>query len=553
MVTFNSRYLTCKQVSEQFIPTPNFYDLAKACHTVLLGARGSGKTTMLKMLQPEAIIEFQKVDNNFDVPFYGVYIPSDRQWSFILERLDAQINPFYKKVSQALVNLNVLLAFLETLCFVLKTKNVSPVDNYNFCKTFIKFMRMDDDTPPILEIIRLQLRALAIDLQNAVRDRNTDYEIHYVCKTNFIDSLSQVLQMIDMHYASYELKDFWALCFDEMEIAPAWFQKEIATVDFRSRNQRLFFKITSTPDWNILGNNIKNPSVGNDFEVIKCWNYQASNMGQWREFCDAVIYKTLLCKYELTKDKLLELISVQNLDRDFLLKNLPKVDQGFSEYFLRDYSLNTDDKVVISRASVRSKFYNGLVLAMRYFYYCGIKHKTVPENNTYLGNWLLYNMADGNPRSLFNVLNEISSAMEVKGKLKMNIPALSRVVREYSSKAMDERFSYCAMQPIEIGGLCLSFRDILLRIGNFFRKELLSEEYNPFPRTMFTIDEPHCLYNFVHVALEVGAVIRVDDQSLYSGKFDGGVFRLTYLLYPYFGYVPTSSKEVVLISEILGE
>ena len=118
---------------------------------------------------------------------------------------------------------------------------------------------------------------------------------------------------------------------------------------------------------------------------------------------------------------------------------------------------------------------------------------------------------------------------------------------------MDERFSYCAMQPIEIGGLCLSFRDILLRIGNFFKKELLSEEYNPFPRTMFAIDEPHSLYNFVHVALEVGAIIRVDDQSLYSGKFDGGVFRLTYLLYPYFGYVPTSSKEVVLISEILDE
>ena len=134
MATFNSRYLTYKQVSEQFIPTQNFYDLAKACHTVLLGARGSGKTTMLKMLQPEAIIEFQKVDNSFDVPFYGVYIPSDRQWSFILERLEAQINPFYTKVSQALVNLNVLLAFLDTLCFVLKTKNVSPVDNYNFCK-----------------------------------------------------------------------------------------------------------------------------------------------------------------------------------------------------------------------------------------------------------------------------------------------------------------------------------------------------------------------------------------------------------------------------------
>ena len=47
-------------------------------------------------------------------------------------------------------------------------------------------------------------------------------------------------------------------------------------------------------------------------------------MGQWRAFCDAVIYKTLLSKYALTKDNLLDLISVKYLDRDFLLENLPK-------------------------------------------------------------------------------------------------------------------------------------------------------------------------------------------------------------------------------------
>ena len=50
----------------------------------------------------------------------------------------------------------------------------------------------------------------------------------------------------------------WALCFDELEIAPEWLQKKIYTEYLRSTNQSLLFKITSTPliDWEkIYGKN----------------------------------------------------------------------------------------------------------------------------------------------------------------------------------------------------------------------------------------------------------------------------------------------------------
>ena len=321
----------------------------------------------------------------------------------------------------------------------------------------------------------------------------------------------------------------------------------------RSRNQRLFFKITSTPDWSIPRNNFRDPSVGNDIEVIKCWNTESANYAEWRTFCDVVMDNLLLNKYGIDRETLRGLITVKNPDRAFFLERLPNVDKGFADYFRRDADRDENNKLVISRLSVRSKYYNGLVLAMRYYHYCEIAKKNVGENNMYLGDWLLYSMADGNPRSLLHVLNEIPVRMEVKGKLKMKIPALSKIVREYSEKAMEEQFSYCAMKPINFGTSQLSFRDILMRIGNFFRDELLGETYNPFPRTMFVIDGNKQFQRFIHTGLEIGAIVRIEDRNAYVGKYTDGVYRLTFMLYPYFSYVATPTKEVVLLNEIFKE
>lgn len=551
MSTFNSRYLTYKQVSEQFIETQNFRLLIRPCHSILRGARGSGKTTLLKMLQPEAISAYRSKNPDIDIPFYGVYIPSDRQWSFILEQLDDQNVPFLQKVSRALVNLNVLLAFLETLGFVLKENEVSEADDYKFCKSLISYWKLNEKTPPLIEFIRLQLRGFAIELQNAVRENNVEYKIPYICSSNFVDCLLLAFDIIAVHLSNYRLKNIWALCFDEMEIAPDWLKAEIIDQNLRSRDQRLLFKITTTPDWEIPLRSFRDATAGNDVQIINCWNTNHGGYQDWKNFCDCVINSQILEKYDIDREKLGLLINIKNQDRDFFLENLPKVDRGFAEYFRKDFDLDTNNKVTIARSSVRSKFYNPLVLAMRYFYFCQEKKKVAGINNTYLGDWLLYNMADGNPRTLFNILNEIPASMEVNGKLKMNIPALGKVVREYSERAMDERFSYCAMAPINIKEKLCSFRDIIDMIGVFFTNELLGEVYNPMPRTMFSIDGCPFMRNFIHVGLESGAIVKVDDKALYNGRFECGVYRLSYLLYPYYGYVSSGTKEVVDMEEII--
>lgn len=551
MATFNSRYLSYKEVSEQFIETRNFDRLAKSCHSILMGARGSGKTTMLKMLQPEAIKQYKIKKPDFDVQFYGIYIPSDRQWSFVLEQLVGAENPFLNNVSRALVNLNVLLAFLETLNEVLRDKDIDESCTYKFCKSLITYWKLDDKTPPLIDFIRLELRSMSMELQNAVTEGNFGFKIPYICTSNFVDCLTQAIDIVDIYYAAYDMKSHWALCFDEMEIAPEWLKEEIVGLNLRSRNQRLLFKLTTTPDWEISQHNYRDATAGNDFEIIKCWNADLDNFNDWRHFCDCVIESQILRKYHIERNDLNDLITIKNPDRSFFLENLPKVDRGFADYFKRDYTLDENNKAAIMRTSTRSKYYNTLVLAMRYFHFCNENRKVAGINNTYLGDWLLYNMADGNPRALLNILNEIPSKMEVNGKLKMNIPSLGRVVREYSKAAVDDRISYCALKEVRIANETFTFRTLLDKIGLFFNSELLGETYCPMPRTMFAIDGQECLREFIKVGLESGFIVKVEDKASYLGRYKLGVYRLSYILYPFYGYVSTGIKEVVDIDEIL--
>lgn len=68
MNTNNSRYLTYEEVSSIFVKTSYFEQLSKPCHSVVLGARGCGKTTLLKMLHPNAVNEYKKRDSNYCCP-----------------------------------------------------------------------------------------------------------------------------------------------------------------------------------------------------------------------------------------------------------------------------------------------------------------------------------------------------------------------------------------------------------------------------------------------------------------------------------------------------
>ena len=551
MASFNSRYLSYEEVSNQFVPTPTFKRLAYPGHSILLGARGCGKTTMLKMLQPEAISVFCQKDSSLQIPFYGVYIPSDRQWSFIIEeRANDNTNGKRSQISRALVNLNVLLAFVESLNFIISGKKVSDTDRYNLCKLLLECWQLPSGLPPMLEFIQLQLRREAVNLHNTETGNMTDYTMPFVCRTSFLETVILALDCIDISLSKYNMLEKWALCFDELEIAPEWLKTQIVEEHLRSRDQRIFFKMTATPDWKLPRSSYRDAAENNDIDVIRCWNHEYETIAQWRNFCNQIIKTHVLDKYNISLDDFINIISIERKDRHYYLENLPKVDHGFAMYFARDRGVDDKNAVIISRADYRSKYYNIFILAARYYYYCQKQNKPESGNFSYLGDWMLYTMPDGNPRSLMNFVLSIVYKLEKNGRLRSNFPALGKLVLDFSQKSVEERFLYCPMRQVKVNDRDLSFNDILIGIGIYFRNQLLGAEYNPMPITMFSIDHNTLFKDFVHVALEAGAIVLIEDKQSFSGKMPNGVFRLSYMLYPYFGIVSSPSKDVVFLEEI---
>lgn len=70
---------------------------------------------------------------------------------------------------------------------------------------------------PIIDIIRLNLKGMIIDIKNAISDSDFSFVFPYVCKSNFEDTIALAVELFNSLFEDPCKK--WALCFDEMEIA----------------------------------------------------------------------------------------------------------------------------------------------------------------------------------------------------------------------------------------------------------------------------------------------------------------------------------------------
>jgi type IV secretory pathway VirB4 component len=79
--TYNARFLDPSAVARSFIvPDSVFTLLCKDENSLVIGPRGSGKTTLMKMLRPSALRtwEHERKRNYIDsISFSAVYVASD--------------------------------------------------------------------------------------------------------------------------------------------------------------------------------------------------------------------------------------------------------------------------------------------------------------------------------------------------------------------------------------------------------------------------------------------------------------------------------------------
>lgn len=114
----NARNLNPKELVDTFVPTQAFWRLLSAKHHVVLGARGSGKTALAKMLSHDhlSMLDDPRAQSAIrEQQFIGVYVPTRLEWVGALKNKSWQTEAQKEEYFQWRLNLSSCLALITTL------------------------------------------------------------------------------------------------------------------------------------------------------------------------------------------------------------------------------------------------------------------------------------------------------------------------------------------------------------------------------------------------------------------------------------------------------
>lgn len=541
--SYNARYLSFVDISNSFVITDDFNQLVRNENSIIIGPRGSGKTTLLKMLHPKALdswnTESAKIDTH-QVSFFGIYVPVDIRWQSQLKSITDKIdNETVRNIMKGLLNLNVLRSLCSTFLSLIEQSNATKEFEVELSKILSSNWFFPSSSYSIDELV-IEINKVTMEMNTIVQKRKFDY-LPTICFSELVDIVSTSIDCIELINKSFSfpisLKKKWALCFDELEIAPQSI-REMLFSNLRSRSdQRILFKLTLAPD---LANALEielgsNAMLAHDYSLIKLWIYDSDSQKSWSTFCKEYflnffkrVTSSEVPPEELIGDFRLENTSDVNIkDQDKFgigtnyiqtIKNLAEKDKSFYNYLLKR-NIDPTNPIPINRKQTVEVFskIKYIVYYRDYFLKRGRR-----LNMFYHGFQSLCTIADGNPRAFINLINEF----KLQVKLETNIKTISYVKQSeiLTSFSLNYAKSFLLSYRSDIVFYNkLSFADIVNKIGNYFFEHIIFKDFNADPIFSFYIRNGNSDFDdFINTALQIGAIVQQSSNT----------YRLAHILYP---------------------
>lgn len=567
--SYNARHIKAEDIAKSFVLSNSFLKILENNNSIVLGARGCGKTTMMKMLTLPALYTWnhKKAEEIREkLPFYSIYVSTDIYWDLKNQSFAEQLSKIENlelAISKFSVNSSIFLSICETFRNILhyeyKKNEVSK--EMQLCEYLILSWELPDSTIPQLKYVSYALND-RIDhvnqlIQKLVFNNSVDFDIPNYFFLEFDTSILRVINKFEEIYDN-KLKS-WALCFDELEFAPHWLQEKLYT-SLRSRDQRILYKLSSSP---ILPSMLEKrfntdyaPSVGNDFTLIKMWNQPDET-----DFINNLITSHISKNHSISDiKKIFGSNEIYNKDSDSY-----KIGSSFhkeiTELYSKDFSFKNffiGRKIEIERLDF-SKEANDtiyrkikpIVYFRNYFLSSNdlikVKYRTRKKSSDlYFGIEVLTKICDGNPRWLISLLNDLFIYTSNLGEL-TQAKQTDEIMR-YSKRF----FNVISNIPIESNS-SYTFKKFINKVGEYFKEEILGPVFKMDPRTTFTVDinTPPDLLTLLEKGVAQGAFIIVNsnDEDL---DFDlkGKRLKLSYLLYPLY-YLPLRKYEAFPLKDCL--
>jgi energy-coupling factor transporter ATP-binding protein EcfA2 len=574
---YNARHLKPNEVGESFIWSANFQKLIQNGHSVILGARGCGKTTLMKMLTIPALNSWNDERANViksNIPFYAVYISTDIYWDVKNQTSSAQLERFKnfdEIISAFSVNSNVFTSLCDTLQYIIGEKDYDESKEIELCKSLIEAWQLNHVIPK-LNFVREALNKRVDEVNQLVQDLIFNYKdgdeipYHSYFNLSFESSLEVIIPIFERIYKIQNGKS-WALCFDELEFAPLWLQQKLFR-SLRSRKQFLIYKLSASP---ILSSELEKlmqseyaATSGNDLQLIKMWNSSDTETFSL-QIIDSLLRKKFNGKKASDFFGSNEIYNSSNLytkGSTFYRKiiELAKKDESFAD-FLKTKNINPDHPIMDDR-HLRDTLFRKIkpIVYFRSFYIDEIETDIHNKTNKvsyrsrkktkdlFSGIEVLSKICDGNPRWLIGIINSILlKASDKNAEKQLQFDELRSAALKFKN----------VIANIPIGNNTnLPLIDIIERIGIFFRYQVLGEKFQMDPRGTFVVDinsteVPDDIIFLLEKAVSQGAIILVDsNDDSFDFKIRGKKFKLAYL-FSLLYYLPLRNYPDAKLSECL--
>lgn len=573
---YNARHINAEEVARQFVPSGKFWELSALRNSLLIGPRGSGKTHLLKMLQPKALAAWEGDEADLarsKVDYWGVFTPADINWKTQVEQ---KAHTLPEEQQSQFSNAIFLSHFREAFitCLLQLTRDRPSID-HGGTSTRVELTRDKEVSlcMALAEAWDLRLKVPSLDglklglVEELVR-LGTPHALE-----NLSPYLSRLKQMnvlgvareIAEHFVSvtglYAAR--WALCFDELEIAPQSIQENLFQY-LRSTDQRFVFKLAISPsnDASALLNQETMASAGNDYDAIPLWFI---DQREREHFC-LQLWKKLAAGTRaaaLSPQSLLQRSRFQFANaestfgrrryqaespwtRDF--EYLSRIDKSFSEY-LKHKGIQTSTLGSTSREKMDSVVRKiAPVVGFRCAYLTNAKGDAsgtpvrrklkAPPSDIFSGWDAVCTATEGNPRWF----SGIASRLILKWSQSPSGRALTREQQMRELDASAKKFlawiNAIPVQKVEGGVAHMSLHELIGTMASYFEQDVLGRVFKADPVASFTVDDktPDELCQLIVAALNIGAIVIVDDENVNFTATSpiGRTFRLVHLLAPHF-------------------
>jgi hypothetical protein len=552
----NARDLTIEQIVRTFVPTRTFHSMLTAKNHIVLGSRGSGKTSIAKMISHSHLSKYETEEAQDIInskKYIGIYVPMSTEWlggvnnkKYISELEQDLLFQWKLNVIVCAAFIDCLQSCCDTYIQDITQRVLTEISIVNKLITYWapnKNIKNFKDLKEYLKFIDFEKQKI-IAKERILGVKSTD-----LVGIEFDTRLFSPLQRgIDIASKELDFPDYtaWLLCLDEAEVLTKEQQKIINSY-LRSCTGNLFFKIITMPySHNTRDTNIGAPlNLGDDYEYLYI-DYESPFLYGEQSTSIPEPITELFNKRIQASGKKYNGISIEKLLGPSVL--LEKKEWNFdpTSTDMQLFYNYTSEKTLARGLQLiyknkKEDFNNQIGRKMKGILYLKdavMKTRGAKKLDVYSGTKMVIRCSDANPRKLIRIFKFLLNVIPTIEKKKLSFPMItttrqSEVLFEFSESALKRVQSEEKIGP--------DLYNLMNKLGMFMSNSIHGDKINTEQISSITIspDISEQQWILIERAVDNGLLYpntRWNNSKIMPNK--SGEFRLAYVLAPYFRILP---------------